>query len=87
MCAGANDEVCWDVIGECPGFVENSRPDPLDSPRPPLYHIAVKAQSLPPEEKTMVHEGILARMGRLLAGIANQTTPGGCSQPNTLRPP
>jgi phage shock protein A len=36
-------------------------------------HIAVKAQSLPPEEKTMVHEGILARMGRLLAGIANQT--------------
>jgi phage shock protein A len=36
-------------------------------------HIAVKAQSLPTEEKTMVHEGILARMGRLLAGIANQT--------------
>jgi phage shock protein A len=36
-------------------------------------HIAVNAQSLPPEEKTMVHEGILARMGRLLAGIANQT--------------
>ncbi len=36
-------------------------------------HIAVKAQSLPAEEKTMVHEGILARMGRLLAGIANQT--------------
>lgn len=34
-------------------------------------HIAVDAQSLPAEEKTMVHEGILARMGRLLAGIAN----------------
>src|ERR1700742_2469998 len=34
-------------------------------------HIAVK--STPPEEKTMLHEGILARMGRLLAAIASQT--------------
>jgi phage shock protein A len=36
-------------------------------------HIAVKSKSAPPEEKTMVHEGILARMGRLLAAIASQT--------------
>ena len=35
-------------------------------------HIAVKPTS-PPEEKTMVHEGILARMGRLLAAIASET--------------
>jgi phage shock protein A len=35
-------------------------------------HIAVKSTS-PPEEKTMVHEGILARMGRLLAAIASET--------------
>jgi phage shock protein A len=36
-------------------------------------HIAVKSKSIPTEEKTMVHEGILVRMGRLLAAIANQT--------------
>src|SRR5258708_33556158 len=36
-------------------------------------HIAVKAKSTQPEEKTMLHEGILARMGRLLAAIASQT--------------
>jgi phage shock protein A len=36
-------------------------------------HIAVKSQSFPSEEKTMVHEGILARMGRLLAAIASQS--------------
>jgi len=36
-------------------------------------HIAVKSKSAPPEEKTMLHEGILARMGRLLAAIASQT--------------
>jgi phage shock protein A len=35
--------------------------------------IAVKSKSTPPEEKTMLHEGILARMGRLLAAIASQT--------------
>ena len=35
-------------------------------------HIAVKSRPIPPEEKTMIHEGILARMGRLLAGLANQ---------------
>ncbi|MCA6112992.1 PspA/IM30 family protein [Bradyrhizobium cenepequi] len=35
-------------------------------------HIAVKSKSTQPEE-TMVHEGILARMGRLLAAIASQT--------------
>jgi phage shock protein A len=36
-------------------------------------HIAVKSKSPQPEEKTMLHEGILARMGRLLAAIASQT--------------
>src|SRR3954470_2000458 len=36
-------------------------------------HIAVKSKSNQPEEKTMLHEGILARMGRLLAAIASQT--------------
>ena len=36
-------------------------------------HIAVKSQSIQAEEKTMVHEGILARMGRLLAAIASET--------------
>ena len=35
--------------------------------------IAVKSKSIQPEEKTMLHEGILARMGRLLAAIASQT--------------
>ena len=35
-------------------------------------HIAVKSKSAQPE-KTMLHEGILARMGRLLAAIASQT--------------
>src|ERR1700754_1940435 len=35
-------------------------------------HIAVKSKSTQPEEKTMLHEGILARMGRLLAAIASQ---------------
>lgn len=36
-------------------------------------HFAVKSKSSQPEEKTMVHEGILARMGRLLAAIASET--------------
>lgn len=36
-------------------------------------HIAVKSKSTQPEERTMVHEGILARMGRLLAAIASET--------------
>jgi PspA/IM30 family len=35
--------------------------------------IAVKSKSTQPEENTMLHEGILARMGRLLAAIASQT--------------
>ena len=35
-------------------------------------HIGVKSTSIQPEEKTMVHEGILARSGRLLAAIASQ---------------
>jgi len=36
-------------------------------------HIAVRSKAPQPEEKTMLHEGILARMGRLLAAIASQT--------------
>jgi phage shock protein A len=36
-------------------------------------HIAVKSKSIQPEEKTMLHEGILARTGRLIAAIASQT--------------
>ena len=36
-------------------------------------HIAVKSKASQPEENTMVHEGILARMGRLLAAIASET--------------
>jgi phage shock protein A len=36
-------------------------------------HIAVKSKASQPEENTMVHEGILARMGRLLAAIASDT--------------
>jgi phage shock protein A len=36
-------------------------------------HIAVKSKSIQPEERTMLHEGILARTGRLLAAIASQT--------------
>jgi PspA/IM30 family len=35
--------------------------------------IAVKSKSIQPEEKTMLHEGILARTGRLIAAIASQT--------------
>lgn len=36
-------------------------------------HIAVKSKASQPEENSMVHEGILARMGRLLAAIASDT--------------
>jgi len=36
-------------------------------------HIAVRSQPLSLEDSIMVHEGILARMGRLLAAIASQT--------------
>src|SRR3978361_377 len=36
-------------------------------------HIAVKSKSTQPEEKTMLHEGILARMGRRASVIASQT--------------
>jgi phage shock protein A len=62
---------------EVPGYLAG-----WDSPFPaqlicdgPAYeiHIAVKSKSTQPEEKTMLHEGILARMGRLLAAIASQT--------------
>jgi phage shock protein A len=62
---------------EVPGYLagwESPFPAHLVSDRRTYeIHIAVKAKSTPPEEKTMVHEGILARMGRLLAAIASQT--------------
>jgi phage shock protein A len=35
--------------------------------------IGVTPNNLPTEEKAMVHEGILSRMGRLIAGIAHAT--------------
>jgi phage shock protein A len=62
---------------EVPGYVSG-----WDSPFPAHLvcdghayeiHIAVKSKSPATEEKTMLHEGILARMGRLLAAIASQT--------------
>lgn len=34
-------------------------------------HVGVMPHTLPTEEKRMAHEGILSRMGRLIAGIAN----------------
>jgi len=62
---------------EVPGYVtgwESPFPAHLVSDgRTYEIHIAVKSKSPPPEEKTMLHEGILARMGRLLAAIASQT--------------
>src|SRR6185437_4025884 len=62
---------------EVPGYVtgwESPFPAHLVSDgRTFEIHIAVKSQSSPPEEKTLLHEGILARMGRLLAAIASQT--------------
>jgi phage shock protein A len=62
---------------EVPGYLagwESPFPAHLVSDGP-IYeiHIAVKSKSTQPEEKTMLHEGILARMGRLLAAIASQT--------------
>src|ERR1700759_2026335 len=62
---------------EVPGYVagwESPFPAQLVSDgRTYEVHIAVKSKSPPPEEKTMLHEGILARMGRLLAATASQT--------------
>ena len=62
---------------EVPGYVggwESPFPAHLVSDgRTCEIHIAVNSKSSPPEEKTMLHEGILARMGRLLAAIASQT--------------
>src|SRR5262249_49591546 len=62
---------------EVPGYVggwESPFPAHLVSDgRTYEIHIAVKSKSPQPEEKTMLHEGILARMGRLLAAIASQT--------------
>ena len=62
---------------EVPGYVagwESPFPAHLVSDgRSFEIHIAVKSKSTQPEEKTMLHEGILARMGRLLAAIASQT--------------
>lgn len=65
--------VPFDVPGYLPGW-ESPFPAHLVSDGPTYeIHIAVKSKSTQPEEKTMLHEGILARMGRLLAAIASQT--------------
>jgi phage shock protein A len=62
---------------EVPGYVagwESPFPAHLVSDgRAYEIHIAVKSKATQPEETTMVHEGILARMGRLLAAIASET--------------
>ena len=62
---------------EVPGYVSGwESPFPahlISDGRGYEIHIAVKSKSAQPEEKTMLHEGILARMGRLLAAIASQT--------------
>ena len=65
--------VPFDVPGYVPGW-ESPFPAHLVSAGGDYeIHIAVKSKSAQPEEKTMLHEGILARMGRLLAAIASQT--------------
>src|SRR6202035_1342693 len=63
----------FDVPGYLPGW-ESPFSAHLDSDgRSYDIYIAVKSEWTQPEEKTMLHEGILARMGRLLAAIASQT--------------
>jgi len=65
--------VPFDVPGYLPGWESPFPAHLVSDGRAYEIHIAVKSKSPPPEEKTMVHEGILARMGRLLAAIASET--------------
>jgi phage shock protein A len=64
--------VPFDVPGYLAGWESPFPAQLISDGRAYEIHFAVKSQS-PPEEKTMVHEGILARMGRLLAAIASET--------------
>ncbi len=65
--------VPFDVPGYVSGWESPFPAHLISDGRGYEIHIAVKSKSAPPEEKTMLHEGILARMGRLLAAIASQT--------------
>jgi phage shock protein A len=65
--------VPFDVPGYVAGWESPFPAQLVSDGRSYEIHIAVKSKSVPPEEKTMLHEGILARMGRLLAAIASQT--------------
>src|ERR1700754_4197633 len=65
--------VPFDVPGYLAGWESPFPAHLVSDGRSYEIHIAVKSKSIQPEEKTMLHEGILARMGRLLAAIASQT--------------
>ena len=65
--------VPFDVPGYLAGWESPFPAHLVSDGRAYEIHIAVKSKSTQPEEKTMLHEGILARMGRLLAAIASQT--------------
>jgi phage shock protein A len=65
--------VAFDVPGYLAGWESPFPAHLVSDGRSYEIHIAVKSKSTQPEEKTMLHEGILARMGRLLAAIASQT--------------
>jgi phage shock protein A len=65
--------VPFDVPGYVTGWESPFPAHLVSDGRAYEVHIAVKSKSIQPEEKTMLHEGILARMGRLLAAIASQT--------------
>jgi phage shock protein A len=64
--------VPFDIPGYAAGWESPFPAHLVSDGRAYEIHIAVKPTSRP-EEKTMVHEGILARMGRLLAAIASET--------------
>src|SRR3954466_295973 len=65
--------VPFDVPGYLAGWESPFPAQLVSDGRAYEIQIAVKSKSVQPEEKTMLHEGILARMGRLLAAIASQT--------------
>jgi hypothetical protein len=65
--------VPFDVPGYVAGWESPFPAHLVSDGRTYEIQIAVKSKSVQPEEKTMLHEGILARMGRLLAAIASQT--------------
>jgi phage shock protein A len=65
--------VPFEVPGYLPGWESPFPAHLVSDGRGYEIHFAVKSKSSQPEEQTMVHEGILARMGRLLAAIASET--------------